>query len=156
MSAHVVPWRDEYRADFERLNRLWIEAHFRLEQPDRDIFADPYGHVVARGGQVFFVVDDETVWGTCAVLRHGDEWELAKMAVAPEARGRGYGDMLMAAAIAFARAAGAPVLSLRTNAVLAPAIRLYEKHGFRHVPLAEREEYSRANVAMQLRLDSGG
>src|SRR4051794_2279716 len=99
----VVPYRDELRDAFEQLNRDWIESYFVLEDADREVFADPVAAVLATGGQIFFVTEGDAVLGTCAVLRHSQaECEIAKMAVAAEARGRGLGDLLMKAAIEFA------------------------------------------------------
>jgi ribosomal protein S18 acetylase RimI-like enzyme len=87
------------------------------------------------------------------VLRHGqDDCEIAKMAVAPEARGRGYGDLLMEAAIRFARNVGASRIIIVSNTVLEPAIRLYEKHGFMRVPLSSDGRYRRANIRLELEL----
>jgi ribosomal protein S18 acetylase RimI-like enzyme len=151
--AAVVTYRDEYRPHFERLNRAWIERWFVLEQPDLEIFADPVKHIIAPGGQIFFVVDDGEVYGTCAVVPHGDGgFELAKMAVDPAAQGRGYGDLLMQAVIHFSREAGARRLILVSNTKLAPAIRLYRKHGFVEVPIHGGSGYERANIEMHLSL----
>jgi ribosomal protein S18 acetylase RimI-like enzyme len=148
----VVPYRGEFRAAFEELNRAWIEAHFELEEEDREVFSDPEGKILASGGQIFFILEGERVRGTCAVLRHGDECEIAKMAVAPEARGRGFGDLLMETAIRFARELGVPKVVIVSNTVLEPAIRLYQKHGFVRVPLSSDGRYLRANIRMERRL----
>ena len=86
-------------------------------------------------------------------MRHGGGvYELAKMAVSPRAQGRGYGDLLVGAAVEFARAAGAEVLMLLSNSRLQTALRLYEKHGFRHVPVSAGRHYARVDVQMELRL----
>src|SRR5215212_1424579 len=53
----VVPYREEFRAAFEQLNRDWIESYFVLEEADREVFRDPVGHILDPGGQIFFVVD---------------------------------------------------------------------------------------------------
>ena len=152
--VEVVPWRAEYRAHFERLNREWIEQFFRVEEEDRKVFLDPESAIVAGGGQIYFLIDEEGVRGTCAVVRHDAEtYELAKMAVSPAARGRGYGDRLVEAAIAFARGAGARRVMLVSNSRLAPALTLYRKHGFRDVPLDPANGYSRADIQMELPLD---
>ena len=151
--SQVVSWRPELRADFERLNREWIEQYFVLEQEDLTVFGDPAGQIVAPGGQVFFLLDEDGVRGTCAVIRHDAEtFELAKMAVAPAARGRGYGDRLVEAAIAFARDSGARHIMLVSNTRLAPALTLYRKHGFRDVPLDPANGYSRADIQLELLL----
>jgi len=153
----VIPYRREFRAAFERLNREWIETFFVLEPSDREVFSDPEAKILASGGEIFFVLEGSKVQGTCAVLRHGPEdCEIAKMAVAPEARGRGYGDLLMEAAIRFARDAGAGRIIIVSNTVLEPAIRLYQKHGFARVPLSSDGRYRRANIRLELDLRTTG
>jgi GNAT superfamily N-acetyltransferase len=152
--AEVVTYREEYRSHFERLNREWIEQYFVVEGPDMEVFRDPAGHFVAPGGEIFFVVEDGAVHGTCAVVPHGqDAFELAKMAVDPTARGRGYGDLLMDAAIRFARGRGARRLVLVSNTLLEPAIRLYRKHGFVATPIEGGHGYERVDIQMELALD---
>ena len=149
----VVPYRDELQSIFERLNREWIETYFVLEDADREVLGDPRGRIIDRGGQVFFVLERGEVVGTCAVLRHSaDDYEIAKMAVAPAARGHGYGDLLMETVVAFAREAGARRVIIVSNTVLEPAIRLYLKHGFVRVPMAEDGRYRRANIRLEREL----
>lgn len=151
--AEIVTYRDELRPEFERLNREWIERHFGLEAPDLEVFEDPAAHIVEPGGQILFLLQDGRVVGTCALVPHGPGvFELAKMAVDPTARGRGYGDLLLEAAVQYARAAGVGRLTLVSNTLLEPAIRLYRKHGFVEVPLAEGHGYRRANIRMDLML----
>jgi GNAT superfamily N-acetyltransferase len=151
----VVPYRKEYRAAFEQLNRDWIEQYFALEEADRELFLDPEATILAPGGQIFFVLDGDEVQGTCAVLRHGvEDCEIAKMAVASAARGRGFGDLLMHAAIDFATRIGARRMIVISNTVLEPAIRLYEKHGFIRVPLSIDARYRRANIRLERELRS--
>ena len=150
-AVRLATWRPELRSDFERLNREWIERWFGVEEEDRKAFEDPGGRIVEPGGQIFFVVDEAGVRGTCAVIRHdAATYELAKMAVESSAQGRGYGDRLVAAAIAFARSAGARRLMLVSNTRLGPALNLYRKHGFRDVPLDPRNGYTRADIQLEL------
>jgi ribosomal protein S18 acetylase RimI-like enzyme len=151
--AEVVTYRDQWRADFERLNREWIETWFELEEADRETFRDPAATIVAPGGQIFFVLDQGTILGTCAVIRHRpDVHEIAKMAVSPEARGRGYGDLLMEAAVEFSRRTGARRVVIVSNTRLVPAIRLYRKHGFVEVALESGQRYARADIQLELNL----
>jgi ribosomal protein S18 acetylase RimI-like enzyme len=80
------------------------------------------------------------------------EFEVAKMAVAPECQGAGIGRALLTAGIDLARSLGAHRLFLETNHVLTPAIRLYESLGFQHMP-PERihpSPYARSDVKMEL------
>ncbi len=149
----VVRYREEFRSAFERLNREWIETYFVLEAADREILDDPRRKILDPGGQVFFMLDRGEVQGTCAVLRHSaDECEIAKMAVAPTARGRGYGDLLMEASLAFAREIDSRRVVIVSNTEQRPAIRLYQKHGFVEVPLASDGRYIRANIRLELEL----
>jgi putative acetyltransferase len=153
--AIVVSYRDEYRAAFEQLNRDWIEKYFVLEEPDREVFSDPRAKILEPGGEIFFVVDEGQIQGTCAVIRHSaEDCEIAKMAVAPEARGRGFGDLLMDRAMAFAAERGARRVIIVSNTVLEPAIRLYQKHGFVQVPLVPDGRYQRANIRLERELPS--
>jgi len=147
--ASVVPYRREYRGDFERLNLGWIEQYFQVEEADREVFGDPEAAIIEPGGEIFFVVEEGEVLGTCAVIPHEPGvYEIAKMAVSPSARGRGYGDLLMEATVEFARRAGATKVVIVSNTVLTTAIHLYEKHGFVRVPL-DHERFARANIRLE-------
>lgn len=150
----TVPYREEFRSAFEQLNRDWIEQYFALEDTDREVLGDPGRTIIDAGGQVFFVLEGGSVVGTCAVLRHNaDDYEIAKMAVSPVARGRGFGDLLMEAAIAFANEAGARRIIIVSNTLLEPAIRLYLKHGFVQVPMDADSRYRRANIRLERELE---
>lgn len=79
-----------------------------------------------------------------------DDFELAKMAVNPEFRGRKIGDLLMDASVAFAKAKNANRIILESNTKQAAAISLYRKHGFVEIPLDSNSQFARANIRMQL------
>ena len=69
-----------------------------------------------------------------ARYRGGDDPEVAhliSMWVAPEARGTGIGDALIAQVVSFASVHGAAVVRLDVVEGNDPAIRLYERNGFR-------------------------
>jgi putative acetyltransferase len=150
----IVGFRAELAGAFEALNRAWIERYFVVEAADLEAFRNPEA-IVRNGGAIFFVIEDQVAVGTCAIIRLApDRYELAKMAVRPESQGRGYGDLLIDAAVSFARDAGGRTIMLESNSRLAPAIRLYEKHGFRHVPIEHAHGYARVDVQMELRLDT--
>ncbi|HEX8289880.1 MAG TPA: GNAT family N-acetyltransferase [Pyrinomonadaceae bacterium] len=151
--VEVITYKNEYRRDFERLNLEWIEKFFDLEDADKAVFADPSGKIIAPGGQIYFVLENGQVKGTCAVLKISDaSYELAKMAVIPSAQGKGFGDLLMNAAIAFAKEKGASELILSTNTKLQSAIKLYEKHGFKTLPIISDNRYKRVDIMMRLPL----
>ncbi len=150
----VVGYSDEYRADFERLNLEWITGYFRIEGLDREYLQDPRGKIVEPGGEVFFVLDGGEVVGCCAVIKHSAQtYELCKMAVARDAQGRGLANLLMDAVIDFAREHNAERIFLLSNTKLEPALRLYEKYGFRTTGLGPSPDYERADIELELELD---
>ena len=63
----------------------------------------------------------------------GDVLELVYLGLTPAARGRGLGDLLVRQALAATAAAGLSRLSLAVDAQNAPALKLYYRHGLRHV-----------------------
>lgn len=147
----IVPFRPALAPAFASLNRAWIERLFALEPADANVLDDPESSIIAAGGQVFFAVEAATAVGTAAVLRLAPtHFELAKMAVAPSHQGRGIGEQLGRAAVAWARAQGATCVSLLTNSSLDGAIRLYHRLGFVRRPLPEHTGYARADVYMEL------
>ena len=154
------PARPDHRRAFRDLNLAWIEAHFAVEPRDRQELDDPEGFILAPGGEIFVAEADgpggTEVLGVCALVAEPDgAYELAKMAVRDSARGRGVGRALGEAAVAAARARGAPRVDLLSNTALAPAIALYRALGFVEVPLPATE-YARANIKMTLDLTDGG
>ncbi len=93
----------------------------------------------SRGGLFRVLVDaDGTIVG-CGALRRLDaeQCELRKMYLLPEARGRGLGRKLLAELLDAARDAGYQRVRLETATVLANAVRLYERNGFRPDPEAD-------------------
>ena len=108
------------------------------------------------GGEIFFVLENEQVLGTCALLKIDETtYELVKMAVDKNAQGKGLANHLMQAAIAWTRRKNAKKIFLESNTILAPAIKLYEKFGFQSIPLElhNNSEYQRVNIVMELILD---
>jgi GNAT superfamily N-acetyltransferase len=80
------------------------------------------------------------------------DYELAKMAVSPKARGKGIGFLLGKAIIDKATQLGATNIYLESNTVLRPAISLYEKLGFKKIA-GHHTPYERCNIQMELKLE---
>ena len=129
----ILDYRPELAPDFERLNREWLEALFRVEDVDAKVLADPGRYVIEPGGHILLASLGDEVVGTVA-LKHegGGRYELTKMAVTRSAQGRGVGRLLARAAIERYREIGGRELYLESHSSLAPALRLYESIGFRH------------------------
>ena len=154
MSTHeirVVAFDPRWRGDFASLNIEWLQRWFVVEPFDREVLGNPERYILADGGHILFAVDArDRALGTVALMHHGGGiYELTKMAVAPDARGRGIGRLLMEAALALYRTLDARELFLESSSKLGPALALYESVGFRHHPAPRAgSHYARADVHM--------
>jgi len=149
----MTTYNEKYLPAFVELNREWIETYFALEPMDLYQLQNPQESILDKGGEIFFLLENDQVLGTCALVPHGvNSYELAKMAVSPKARGKGYGDILMKFAISWAQEKGIAELTLLSNTILEPAISLYKKHGFQTHHLGQHPDYKRCNIEMNLPL----
>ncbi len=87
---------------------------------------------------------------------HNEEYELARMAVDGQFRGRGIGRELANVVIALAKDKGAQEITLLTNTILGPAVELYRGLGFKVVSEGKHPIYSRCNIVMRMQLDGAG
>jgi ribosomal protein S18 acetylase RimI-like enzyme/DNA-binding MarR family transcriptional regulator len=155
LAVTCVAYDSKYKSHFKRLNLQWIKEFFRIEPGDRAVLDDPQGQILDQGGEILIAVSDGKVLGVCALKKlEKTRYELCKMAVEKNSRDKGIGRELMNAVIARARGIGAKELVLETSSKLTAAIKLYEKFGFKHVPLAAHKDYDRTDTAMRLVLTS--
>ncbi|MDB5233963.1 MAG: MarR family transcriptional regulator [Hymenobacter sp.] len=148
----IIDYEPAHQPAFRALNHEWISHYFVIEAIDNEMLDDPDGYILAPGGHILMASLNGELVGTCALIKeHGNVYELAKMAVSPRAQGLGIGWALGQAIIAKARKFGAHRVELLSNSRLAPALALYEKLGFRHVPLTPTP-YQRTDVKMVLDL----
>lgn len=151
----IRPFQPGDEVPFRQLNEAWISKYFVIEDAERDILNDPVGNILAIGGQIFMATAESLPVGCCALIpMQPDGFELAKMAVAENLRGKGIGRKLLEYAITQARKLGASRLYLETNRKLANAIHLYESVGFERVSpdLVIPSPYARANVFMEMKI----
>ena len=147
----VLPFQDKYADDFKRLNLEWIEKYFVVEEMDEKQLEPPRENIIEAGGEIYFVIEDGKVKGDCALVFHEKGvYELAKMAVDKESRGKGYGNLLMEAIIKGARVKNAEIILIVSNTQLDVAINLYKKYGFITTRLGQDPDYERGNIEMQL------
>lgn len=150
-TVRIVDFAPRWRDDFARLNIEWLQRWFVVEPIDHEVLHDPQTHLLADGGRVLFAIDDDgNALGTVALKHEGaGVYELTKMAVAPQARGRGIGRLLMQGALDAYRQHGGRELFLESSSKLAPALRLYESVGFVHRQAPRPgSHYARADVYM--------
>lgn len=151
--VRVVEYRPEYKDDFIRLNKQWIETYFKLEQSDVETFCNIERKIIDKGGQIFIALKDDKAVGCCALIPHPDtNWhELAKMAVAPDCQGHGTGRLLGETLLAYARKHGVRHIFLEGNTLLKASIALYRKLGFQEQPM-DHPAYSRCDIMMYIDL----
>lgn len=148
----VTAYKPEFKDAFRELNLEWIRAHFKVEKKDEEQLSNPEA-IVAAGGEVFFLVSDEgEAIATAAMIKMDDGgFELAKMAVRPNHRGKKLGDMIMKLTDAWAREMKATRIYLISNTDLEAAIALYLKHGFTVISIGPHADYERGNIEMEKR-----
>ena len=140
---------------FRALNEEWISKYFGMEEMDYATLSDPAGKILRPGGRIFMALFGDRPVGTCALLPiEPGAFEVVKMAVREDQRGRGIGRKLLVHAIEEARAISARRLYLETSKKLPNAIHLYESAGFRHLPpeRVKPSPYARAEVFMEMLL----
>jgi putative acetyltransferase len=146
----IEPYKDDHHTAFRELNMQWLLLYNLAEEPDLRVLSDPRGEIIARGGFIWVATLNEVVVGTAALVKEpGDCYEIAKMSVSPEYRGQGIGRKLIDTCITKARALGAKKVELFSNHQLAPALKLYERVGFRYVPVID-SPFVTADIKMEL------
>ena len=148
----IVGFNRQYSEQFFVLNKAWIEESWHLEDSDKEDLLNP-DKIVYDGGQVFFALENQNAIGTVAMIKSSDDkYELAKMTVQDNFRGKGIANMLMDECLKFAKENKAKEIFLISNDSLTIARNLYDKYGFKEVDL-DSQKYDRGNVKMRLTLE---
>jgi DNA-binding MarR family transcriptional regulator/N-acetylglutamate synthase-like GNAT family acetyltransferase len=153
--VEIVPYEPKYGIPFKNLNEEWITTYFKMEETDRKSLNNPKEYILDKGGEIVVALYKKKPVGVCALIKMNDphyDFELAKMAVSSEAKGKGIGLLLGKSIIKKAQSLGAKKLYLESNTVLKPAINLYHKLGFNKV-VGHSTPYERCNIQMELVLD---
>ena len=147
----IVGFNKKYSEKFFILNKAWIEESWRLEDSDKKDLLNP-DKIFENGGQVFFALENKVPVGTVAMIKSSDDrFELAKMTVQENFRGKGIANMLMDECLKFAKENKANEIFLISNNSLTIARNLYDKYGFKEVNL-DSQKYDRGNVKMILKI----
>jgi GNAT superfamily N-acetyltransferase/DNA-binding MarR family transcriptional regulator len=150
--VEIIPYKSKYRLAFKKLNEDWITQYFKMEDSDYKYLDHPEENIISKGGYIFMSIYKNKPVGTCAIIKMDDNrFELAKMGVAPGAKGKGIGFLLGNACIEKARELGAKKVYLESNTILKPAISLYHKLGFKKIT-GPPSPYERSNIQMELSL----
>jgi len=151
IKVELIDFKEQYIADFTRLNFEWLEKYFYIEDYDREVLTHPTKYILNDGGHIIFALIGEKVVGTVALIKRDDGvFELSKMAVTENYQGLRIGQKLMYACIDYAGKKGINRLFLDSNTKLTPALALYNKVGFKEVPVPKNTPYKRCNIRMEL------
>ncbi len=148
----IVDYNPGYAKAFRQLNEEWITTWFKMEEEDHHALDHPQEHILDPGGHIYIALYKGEPVGACAIIKMPDGgFELAKMGVAPKAKGKGIGLLLGKACIEKARQLGAHRVYLESNTRLKPAISLYHKLGFKKIA-GPPSPYERCDIQMELPL----
>lgn len=148
----ILLYKDEYCDDLRRLSYEWLEKYVSVEPEDERILNNPKEVILDNGGHIFFAKCEEEIVGTVSLIRVDENtYELAKLAVTERFQGFKIGNKLMEKCIQVANEEKTKEIILYTNHKLVSAIKLYEKYGFKHIPLINNK-YLESDLKMVLEL----
>lgn len=148
----IISYQSRYAAEFKKLNIEWLEHFFWVEPHDEEVLSNPEKFIIKPGGKIFFVKNGAQIIATVALMKMEEGvFELTKMAVTPDVRGKKVGQKLMEHTLEFARNQHWEKLIIYSNRKLENAIYIYKKFGFIEIPLEKDLPYDRADIKMELR-----
>ncbi|MDF0716350.1 GNAT family N-acetyltransferase [Muricauda sp. 334s03] len=152
--VRIVPYSETYKNAFRELNEEWIIKYFEMEEMDRIALHNPKEYILDKGGYIAVALLDDKPVGVCALIpctHDGYDFELSKMGVSSKSQGLGIGKLLGQHIVGKAKQLGAQKIFLESNRVLAPALSLYKKLGFKEMTKIS-SPYTRSDIQMELYL----
>jgi GNAT superfamily N-acetyltransferase len=151
--ARILPYSCELKQYFIDLNIEWLNNYFYVEPHDADLLNNCEKVIIDKGGYIFFYENNDDILGTFALIKITDTiFELGKMAVSPNSRGKGIGQKLLQFCIDFAKSKEWEKIILYSNTKLENSIYIYRKFGFKEVAIETNNPYSRGNIKMELKI----
>ena len=152
----IIEYQEKYKQDFIKLNTQWVERYFVMEQADRDVL-EHVEELLKTGAMIYFAVEKGEVLATCMAMPLGEDvWEICKLAASGQYTGTGAGSAVFKASMDYAIAQGAKKLTLISNRRLKPALHIYQKFGFREVPLNKAYwGFDRADIEFEYMRNEG-
>ena len=149
-AIEIIEYADHYQPAFKDLNIEWLDKYNLTESHDLMVLDDPRSTILERGGYIWLAKDSDKIVGSAALIKEQEgEYELAKMSVASDYRGRGISKLLIETCISKAKELKAKKLLLFSNHQLKTALKLYEKYGFYYVAV-EDSPFETADIKMEL------
>jgi len=149
MDVLIIDYTPAYAADFKKLNLEWLDKYGLTEDGDLLMLDHPEREILDTGGAIYLAKVGNTIAGSAALINEGEGvFELAKMAVIDRYKGQGISKLLIEKCLDKASLLSAKKVYLQSNSQLTTALALYEKYGFRHVPVIN-SHYATADVMME-------
>ena len=154
MQVEIVSFDIKYSKNFYDLNIEWLRSFFYVEPYDEEVLNNPLKYIINKGGYIFFAKLDNEIVGTVALMSLNIErtFELTKMAVSPNHRGKKIGQQLMQHCLDFAKEEKFKALIIYSSRKLENAIYIYKKYGFIEIPIETDCHYDRCDIKMELNL----
>lgn len=153
MSLKIIPFESKYANDFKRLNIVWLEQYFYVEEKDKVLLSDCENSIIGNGGHIFMAEYGGTIVGCFSLLPYKNKhFELGKMAVDSNYQGLRIGQQLLSFAIDFAKSNHWNTITLYSSTKLPTALHIYRKFGFKDVVLEKNLPYARSDIKMELYL----
>lgn len=131
----IIRYQEQYKQLFIDMNKNWINKLFKIEQHDLEQL-DQVENYLEQGAMAFFAVENEQVLATCMVLRlEHNTWEICKFTTNEQFQGKGAGTKVFQACLDYAIENQADKIVLYSNKKLKPALHIYQKFGFKEVPV---------------------
>ena len=131
MNYEIINASEKHAEQLEALEKACFSMPWTMDFLLSQLPDDRHVFIVAAQG--------EKVLGYVGMMYVLDEGYISNVAVAPEVRRQGIADALIAELIRRCRALELSFVTLEVRAGNAPAISLYEKHGFS--PVGRRKNY---------------
>ncbi len=146
----IISFEDKYQPIFRSLNEEWLDLFHLKEEHDMAILNNPKEMILDTGGAIFLAQVGNQIVGSAALIKeHEGVYELVKMAVAPDYRSKGIGQLLIEKSLEKAKQLKATKVLLFSNHQLKSALKLYEKFGFKYIPV-EDSPFQTADIKMEL------
>ena len=146
----IIGYEKKYHADFKKLNLDYLDQYNLTESHDLIILDNPEEIVIGNGGFLWLAKAGDEIVGTVGIMPEGHGiFELIKMCVAENWRGRGISKLLMETCLQKVRELGGKKLILFSNHQLQTALKLYTKYGFKNVEVTD-SPFETADVKMEL------
>jgi GNAT superfamily N-acetyltransferase len=152
MNIRIVDFSSKYKDAFRDLNKEWIEKYFKMEESDYKMLDHPEENIIRKGGAIMIATVNDQPAAVAALIKMKGapyDFELAKMAVSPVFQGQGLGALILQETIDKAKELGGKSIYIESNRKLVPAMKLYEKYGFKEIEGLETP-YERCDIHLLL------